>query len=217
MTYECEAQTGTTLLDLLRDPANGQSWKDFVARYGLLIYRWCGKWRFQDADAQNITQEVLTKLVTKLRQFEYDPRRGSFRSWLKTVTYHACRDYLDKQRHPGRRGSGDTAVWDTLKTLEARPDRLRTLDQEMAHERLEQLQARVRPCVSERDWQIFHALAIEGRSGGEVAQEHGMTTAAVFMVRSRVQQKLCQEAQRLKTGFDAANKAMQRQSLSLQS
>jgi RNA polymerase sigma factor (sigma-70 family) len=202
MSYTSEPQTGTALLDLLHDPANPQSWREFVECYRPRIYAWCRHWRLQDADAQNVTQEVLTKLVSKLRGFDYDPSCGRFRGWLKTVTSHACRDYLDKQRHPGRRGSGDPAVMDLLAGLEARQGLSSTLDQEEARELLQQAQLRVRQCISERDWNIFQALAIEGRSGVEVAEEHGMKVAAVFMVRSRVQQKLRREAQRLE-GIDS--------------
>ena len=40
----------------------------------------------------DVTQEVLVKLLAAIRQFQYDPSR-SFRSWLKTVTQHALTDF----------------------------------------------------------------------------------------------------------------------------
>jgi hypothetical protein len=51
--------------------------------------------------------------------------------------------------------------------------------------------------VSARDWQIFQALAVDGRPGPAVARELGMTVSAVLMARSRVQKKLRQEVRRL--------------------
>jgi hypothetical protein len=51
--------------------------------------------------------------------------------------------------------------------------------------------------VSARDWQVFEALALAGRPAAAVAAEHGMTVAAAYRARMRVQQKLSDEAQEM--------------------
>jgi RNA polymerase sigma-70 factor (ECF subfamily) len=80
--------TSPTLLGRLRqDPADTAAWSTFVLRYGPRIHAWCQQWRLQEADAQDVTQNVLVKLLARMRTFNYD-RAGSFRGWLKTVTYH---------------------------------------------------------------------------------------------------------------------------------
>ncbi len=85
--------TCVTLLTLLRqDPSDQAGWDKFVERYGRHIYRWCRQWKLQDADAEDLTQDILVKLTQKLRAFAYDPSR-SFRGWLKTVAHHAWRDF----------------------------------------------------------------------------------------------------------------------------
>src|SRR3954453_12508945 len=90
--------TRATLLTRLgRCPSDQASWDEFVERYGRHIYRWCRRWKLQDADAEDLTQDVLVKLTQKLRAFAYDPAR-SFRGWLKTVAHNAWRDY-DGSRH----------------------------------------------------------------------------------------------------------------------
>ncbi len=50
----------------------------------------------QDADAEDVAQEILLKLARKLRDFSYNPE-SSFRGWLKTVAHHAWRDFVDGQ------------------------------------------------------------------------------------------------------------------------
>src|SRR5262245_29484558 len=90
--------TRATLLEQLRQaPSDQASWAEFVERYGRHIYRWCRQWKLQDADAEDVTQDVLVKLTQKLRTFTYDPSR-SFRGWLKTVAHHAWRDFADSRR-----------------------------------------------------------------------------------------------------------------------
>src|SRR5262249_25349845 len=113
--------TSPTLLGRLRqDPADAAAWSTFVLRYGPRIHAWCRQWRLQEADAQDVTQDVLVKLVTRMRTFDYD-RARSFRAWLKTVTYHAWRDYVHGQQRAGQ-GSGDSAVLAALDSLEAGED-----------------------------------------------------------------------------------------------
>src|SRR5262245_18672397 len=99
--------TRVTLLSQLRHaPCDQAGWAEFIERYGRHIYRWCRRWRLQDADAEDVTQNILVKLTQKLRAFVYDPSR-SFRGWLKTVAHHAWRDFEASRRHaqPGAGGS----------------------------------------------------------------------------------------------------------------
>src|SRR4051794_40193551 len=98
-----QAPTRVTLLARLREnPADQAAWAEFVDLYGPAIYAWCRGWKLQEADAQDITQGVLLRLAAKLPEFTYDPR-GSFRSWLKTVTHHAWRNFM-RQERPAVRG-----------------------------------------------------------------------------------------------------------------
>jgi RNA polymerase sigma-70 factor (ECF subfamily) len=143
-----------------------------------------------------VTQEVLAQLVRKLRTFTYDPHKGTFRGWLKTVTHHAWCDYLeDRRRAGGAKGSAEVLVH--LDNLEARQDLLQALAEVFDLELLAEAQARVQLQVSPRDWKIFQELAVEGRPGPNVARELGMTVTAVLMARSRVQKRLRQEIRRM--------------------
>src|SRR5262245_62476607 len=109
MASDFLSRTSVTLLGRLRQDCTDQSaWAVFVRRYGPKIYCWCRQWSLQEADAQDVTQDVLTKLAAKLRTFAYDPAKN-FRSWLKTLTHHAWQDFLESRGRPGL-GSGDTAV-----------------------------------------------------------------------------------------------------------
>jgi RNA polymerase sigma factor (sigma-70 family) len=128
---------------LRQEPFDQASWDEFVERYGRHIYRWCRQWKLQDADAEDVTQDILMKLAEKLRDFRYDPSR-SFRSWLKTVTHHdVWRDFEESGRHV-RRAAGDSQVDMLMLSLEAREDLARKLEEAFDLELLETAMARVR-------------------------------------------------------------------------
>jgi len=189
-------RTGSALLLLLGNPTDAECWNAFVDRYAPTIYGWCRQRGLQEADAEDVTQEVLAQLVQKLRTFTYDPHKGTFRGWLKTLTHHAWCDYLEKRRRAAG-GQADYEVVARLERLEAREELPTALAEVFDLELLAEAQARVQLTVSPRDWKIFQALAIEGRPGPAVARELAMTVTAVLMARSRVQKKLRQEIRRL--------------------
>src|SRR5262249_36548240 len=105
----------TMLTRLRQEPWDQASWDEFVERYGGHIYQWCRRWKLQDADALDVTQNILMKLTLKLRAFAYDPAR-SFRGWLRTVAHHAWRDFEDSRRH-GSSAASDSEVRELLLTL----------------------------------------------------------------------------------------------------
>jgi RNA polymerase sigma factor (sigma-70 family) len=189
-------RTSPTLLGRLsRSPADQGAWAEFAARYGRQIYSWCRHWRLQEADAQDVTQEVLLTLARKMRTFTYDPSR-SFRAWLKTVAHHAWQDWLEARRRPGA-GSGDSVVLELLHSVEARDHLVEQLDAEFSRELLDEAMARVRLRVEPHTWHAFHLLAVEELSGADVAERLGMKVATVFVARSKVQKMIREEVCRL--------------------
>jgi RNA polymerase sigma-70 factor (ECF subfamily) len=189
------ASTSATLLNRVRSPLDQEAWNEFVERYGRRIYGWCRQWGLQEADAEDVTQDVLLRLARKMRGFAYDPSR-SFRGWLRTLTHHAWSDFLEGRKRPGA-GSGDGEVARALEQVEARDDLTRWLDEEFTRALFEEASARVRLRVAPHTWEAFRLTAVEGKSGAEVAALLGMQVATVFVARSKVQKMLQDEARRL--------------------
>jgi RNA polymerase sigma factor (sigma-70 family) len=201
-----ESRTSASLLARLRQaPTDQAAWAEFVDRYGPKVYGWCRHWRLQEADARDVTQDVLLRLAGKMRGFAYDPAR-SFRAWLKTLARHALSDFCDAR---GRAGSatGGSGVVDLLRTVEAREDLVRQLDDEFDREVLAEAVARVRVRVTPKTWRVFELTAHDGRSGAEAAAELGMTVAAVFVAKGRVQRLLQEEVRRLEGSGPAGEAA----------
>jgi RNA polymerase sigma factor (sigma-70 family) len=195
MPGNTESRTSASLLMRLRAaPADQAAWAEFVDRYGRKLLGWCRHWGLQESDAQDVTQDVLVRLAVKMREFVYDPAR-SFRAWLKTLARHALSDFCDDRGRVGAAG-GSQAV-QILQSVEAREDLVRQLEDEFDRELLEEAIMRVRSRVVPKTWRAFELTAHEGRSGAEAAEELGMTAAAVFVARGRVQKLLQEEVRKL--------------------
>lgn len=194
--------TSATLLGRLRHaPTDQAAWREFVDRYGVVVYRWCRHWGVQEADAEDITQAVMVDLGRQMRTFEYD-RAGRFRAWLRTVARRAWCDFL-AERQRKFPASGGTTVHEQLQAVGVEDDLLRRLDAECEREMLDATMARVQARVEARTFEAFRLMAIDGLSGAEAAARAGVSVASAFQARSRVQRLLQDEIAALNGGDTA--------------
>jgi RNA polymerase sigma-70 factor (ECF subfamily) len=180
---------------LRRNPADEGAWQEFVHHYGPKISAWCRRWGLQEADAQDVTQDVLLRLADKMKTFTYDPAR-SFRGWLRTLAHHAWSDFLRDRARPGQ-GSGDSQVLQLLGTTAARDDLAGGLEEQLDRELLEEAGCRVRLRVAPATWEAFRLTAVEGLPGQEVARRTGLQVGQVYVAKHRVEKLLREEVQKL--------------------
>jgi RNA polymerase sigma-70 factor (ECF subfamily) len=202
MTHDHRSATDVSLLARLgHEPRDQAAWREFVARYGPKILHWCRRWRLQEADAEDVTQDVLLKLNARMASFAYDAA-GSFRAWLKTLAHHAWRDLVDERRRAGI-AAGDSSIGGLLDSVEAGDGLIEELQVEFQRELMELAIERVRPRVSSRAWEVFRLTVLEGRSGAATADHLHMKIAQVYLAKSRVTKRIGEEVRRLEGGRQA--------------
>lgn len=188
--------TSHSLLVALRLGGSGSAWNSFVARYRDLILTWCQR-RGLKNEAEDLTQEILLKLLHRLPRYVHDPARGQFRGWLKTVVENTLRDFRRKQqRHPRPAGVGGSAFLHRLENVEdmnREIDELSMIIGDEADSDTAEIVTRARSRVSEKTWQAFIQLSYEKRPAAQVAEELGLTTATVFKHAYRVKRILMEE------------------------
>jgi RNA polymerase sigma factor (sigma-70 family) len=177
---------------LRQEVADPSDWAEFVDRYGPLVLGWCRRWKLQEADAEDVTQDVLVRLAKKLRTFHYDPSQ-SFRAYAKTLAYYTWCDCLEARRRPGAGGTGDSVVLEQLNSVAARDELQDQLADAFDRELLEAAMERVRLRVEPRTWEAFRLTAVEGLSGAEAASKAGMAVATAFKAKSKVQRMIREE------------------------
>jgi RNA polymerase sigma-70 factor (ECF subfamily) len=108
--------TRASLLLRLRDPRDGEAWTEFVDLYAPLVYGYLRRQGLQDADAADLTQEVLTAVAGAIGRLEYDPARGAYRNWLFTLVRRQLSNWRAAQVHRAR-GSSDATTYERLRSL----------------------------------------------------------------------------------------------------
>jgi RNA polymerase sigma-70 factor (ECF subfamily) len=180
--------TRASLLARLRDARDGAAWTEFVDLYAPLVYGYARKQGLQDADAADLTQDVLGAVAGAVGRLEYDPSRGAFRNWLFTIVRRKLSNW--RAAHDSRERGGDSGARRLLEQCQAPAD----LEAEWAAEWEERLFAwaceQVRRGVTEATWQAFWRTAVNAQPGKRVAADLGLSVAAVYRARSRVLARL---------------------------
>ena len=190
--------SATTSVSLIRrlahDPVDQSAWVEFVDRYGAAILRWARAWGLQDADALDVSQNVLHRVYGQVSQFAYDPSK-SFRGWLRTIVEHAACDAV--RCAPRELATGESATCRILENQKARADLAQRFEQEYDLELLEQASNVVQQRVAYNTWKAYELTARAGTPVAEVARVLGMTAGAVYQAKSEVLRRLREEVNRL--------------------
>lgn len=183
-------ETRPSLLLRLRDAANQQAWSEFLEIYQPLIQRLVRQRGLQEADACEVTQEVLIAVSGAIGRWETDASRGSFRGWLATIARNLVVNFLIRQsRHPRGTGDSDFARWlDDIPAADCGESQLFDLERrrQVFLWATEEIESEFRSDT----WRAFWETSVVGRAVSEVASELKMSAGAVYVARSRVMKRL---------------------------
>lgn len=177
--------THPSLLIRLRDPGDERAWAEFTEIYSPLIHRLARRRGLQEADAQDLVQDVFRAVARAIDRYDPDPERGSFRAWLSRIARNLIINLLAAQRRHAR-GTGDT---DVQRQLEESPDLAGEdsvlYETEYRRRLIAWAADRIRSEFSESAWRAFWLAGVEGRSPKDVAETLGMTVGSVYQYKSR--------------------------------
>lgn len=177
--------TRISLLQRLQSQDDSTAWVEFCEIYERAIYRLALKRGLQDADAREVSQEVLLSVSRRIHLFEVDGR-GTFRAWLATIARRATIDQLRKNR---RRPTVDLPEESVLIGANAGSDSQR-FDSEVRREQFRWAAQQVQSSCEPSTWQAFCRTAIEGQAPEAVADQLKMSVGSVYVARCRVLAKL---------------------------
>ena len=197
--------TRRSLLSRLKNWEDQESWADFFETYWRLIYGFAVKTGLSDAEAQDVVQETVVSVARRMRDFEYDPAVGSFKSWLLLITRRRIADYHRKRRREPHGGGGEESDSDRPVAVEQIADRapaeLEALwEAEWQRNLLEAAIRRVRSRVDPRQFQIFDCYVLKEWSPKEVTRALGVSVGQVYLAKHRVSALVKQEAERIEQG-----------------
>ncbi len=181
--------TRPSLLIRVRDPGDQEAWAEFVELYRPVILGFARRKGLQEADAEDVAQQVLLSVANAVERREHDPKRAKFRTWLKRVADNAILNALTRKK-PDRAAGGSTllAVLNQHPAAD-RPDS-DLLKLEYRREVFRWAARKVRREFQPETWSAFWLTAVEERSVESVASELGKSPGAIYAARSRVMRRI---------------------------
>jgi RNA polymerase sigma-70 factor (ECF subfamily) len=178
-------KTRQSLLIRLRERSQ-DAWSEFLEIYEQAIIDYARRRGLQDADARDVTQEVLAAVDKKIEQWQDDPKLGKFRGWLFRVARNIA---VDKVTQQSRRAaaSGDTMVNQMLAEQPGSADNESTVFwTEYRRTLLNWAADQVKPEIKETSWQSFVMTAVEGQKPEAVAEQLGISVGSVYAAKFRI-------------------------------
>ena len=191
-----EPETRPSLMLRLRDPQDQEAWTQFVSVYEPLVLRLLKQRGLQEADARDVTQQVIMAVTQAVERWQPDGREASFRRWLFAIARKLALKFIQRgatSNGPSRRGVGGTDMIDLLKNL-PEPDHrtVAAFDDEYRNEVLEWAAERAQREFRESTWQAFWRTCVLNEPIASVAESLGMTVGNVYVARTRVIARLKQ-------------------------
>lgn len=178
-------ETRQSLLVRLRQNS-GDAWSEFLEVYEQAIYQFSRRRGLQDADAWDVTQEVLAAVEKKVENWQADPSKGKFRGWLFRVARNIAVDKVIQQTRRAA-ASGDTRVAQLLAEL---PDSLEQQSTvfwiEYRRTLMNWAVEQIKPEFKETSWRSFLLTAVDGWKPEEVARELGISVGSVYAAKFRI-------------------------------
>ena len=190
----------TTSLSLLARACredDSQSWSRLAQLYSPLLKTWLRRFDVQDADAEDIVQDVLGLVSQKLPDFRHNRRKGAFRSWLRAILITRLKEFWRlRQKRPVP--TGKSSFLSQLEELEDSQSEMSQLwDSEHDEFVLRRLLDCVKPRFESQTWRAFCSQVLEEKSANVVAAELGISLSSVYVAKSRVLRALKQESRGL--------------------
>lgn len=180
-------ETRLSLLVRLQERRDEQAWAEFLWHYEPFLLNLFRRRGLQEADAQDVTQQVLISIATKVGDWQPDGQSASFRRWISTIARHAAIRHLTRHARYPQAGL-ESDVPHNQAALEA--EAVHDYQREVLAWTIEQIRSEFR----ETTWRAFWETAVNHRPVPDVAAELQLSAGAIYMARSRIMARLRQKA-----------------------
>lgn len=176
--------TKASLLARVRDRNDSAAWQEFASVYRPILVSYARARGLSFHDCEDVAQHCLAAVAQKITEFDYDPRRGRFRAWLRRIVDGRVTDTLRRRRIQQPR-SGEL---EQVPHREPEPDE--AWERAWLREHLRYCMQQVQTQVAPHTYEAFVRVAIEDHPVSEVCADLGLTPNQVYVARSRVTHRL---------------------------
>ena len=193
--------TRSSVLRAVADMENETAWSRLFDLYAGFVFSIARHKGLKPEDADDIVQVVFADLVRNLSKFQYDRRKGRFRSYLTGLVNWRVMDRLKASK---RDAELKADFWEeALSAASAGDDDF--VDREWQAAAMEEALRRMKPTVRPEHYAAFVASAVEGQDTDAVTKLYGISRDNLYQIRNRLTAKLRETVAAVLAEMDSPN------------
>ena len=182
--------TRPSLLARIKDWRDDEGWREFCTNYRGLIHGFAIRRGLPESEVEDVVQDTFLSVAKSIQEFNYDPARCAFKTWLMDLTSKRISDHFRKRQRAGRLGMTDPAMADQ-KELDSIPDPApgelsHQWDEEWNRNLIEVALEHLKPQVDAKQFGVFYLHVIKDQPVRQVAKSYGVSSAYVYLVKHRL-------------------------------
>ena len=192
--------TRQSLLSRLKNWDDQESWKVFFETYWRLIYNASIRAGLSDAEAQDVVQETIISVSKNIKDFHYEPTRGSFKTWLMQMTSWRIIGQFRKRMPAQNESAGDpsrqTAIIDQMPNSIISPLEA-AWDEEWKEHVLDTAVQRIKDKTDPKLYQAFDLSVRKKWPVSKISKDLKISAARVYFARHCIGRLVKKEVARL--------------------
>ena len=178
--------TSPSLLLRVRNPEDKEAWDEFLDIYTPIVRTYCFQRQLQEADVNDIVQDVMSRIVKLIREFDYDPAKGKFRAWFGTIAANRIKTFVSRKSRT-EQAHGESGTPTPIENYSDPDSEWIAIFSDQVYQAA---CARVRPAFEYTTWKCFEATWLRHEAAADVAADLGIPVHSVYVNKSRVLKRL---------------------------
>jgi len=176
--------TRPSLLARLKDRRDVTAWETFDEVYRPILLRFAASRGLDHADAEDVVQQCMAAIQDHIQGFDYDPQKGRFKGWLRTMVNNKIRNFLRDRRER----QGDSRAFAELPSQEESPEE--AFEKLWMQEHLWHCLRQLRGQVEDSTFLAFQRYVMEQWPIERVCAELQMKPNQVYTIKWRMTEKI---------------------------
>jgi len=178
--------TRVSLLIRIRDDQNRAAWQEFDSIYRPMIKRFAKTRGLVESEIDDLVQHCMVAIHRHIASFDYDPQKGKFKGWLRTMVHNRVQNLFRDRREK----NADTAVFDRVDPSAPTPEE--TFDRVWMEEHLRHCLSCLKHEVEPSTYEAFRRYVIEEESVETVCAALEMNPDQLYKIKWRVTKRLAE-------------------------
>jgi RNA polymerase sigma factor (sigma-70 family) len=175
----------------IKNRRDSAAWSEFDAIYRPVLHRFATARGLQHNEAEDVVQHCMAAIGEHIAGFEYDPKKGRFKGWLRTLVNNRVRNLIRNRCDP----IAESKDFKRDQQREDSPDDV--FDKLWMEEHLRHCLRLLRSDMQPSTLKAFQLYVIDEWPLAKVCEELAMSTAQVYRIKWRVTQKLGEKMKEL--------------------